>query len=63
MLRLIRTEKQYETALAKAYKLVQLDLRVGSAEADELESLTMLIERYEAKHYPIPPPSMHPLAM
>lgn len=34
-------------------------LRVGSAEADELEVLAMLIERYEAEHYPIAPP--HPL--
>src|SRR5436305_257472 len=59
MLRPIRTEKQYETALAKAYRLMQRDPRAGSVEADELDVLAMLIERYETEHYPVAPP--HPI--
>src|SRR4051812_16287866 len=56
MLHPIRTKKQYETALAKAYKLMQKKLRAGSKESDELEVLSMLIEKYEEKHYAIAPP-------
>ncbi len=59
MLKPIRNEKQYDKALSRAYKLLQGKLRSGSQEADELEVLTMLIERYEAEHYPIAPP--HPI--
>ena len=59
MLRPIRTEKQYESALAKAYRLMQRDPRPGSVESDELDVLAMLIERYEAVRHPIPPP--HPI--
>ncbi len=29
--------------------------RVGTSEGDELDILTMLVERYEDAHYPIPP--------
>jgi HTH-type transcriptional regulator / antitoxin HigA len=59
MLRPIRNEKQYDKALARAYRLMQSKLRAGSPEADELDVLAMLIERYEAEHYPIAPP--HPI--
>ncbi len=59
MLRPIRNDKQYDKALARAYKLMQGKLRASSPEADELEVLVMLIERYEAEHYPIAPP--HPI--
>jgi HTH-type transcriptional regulator / antitoxin HigA len=59
MLRPIRTEAQYEAALAKAYRLMQKPLKAGSKESDELEILSMLIERYEVLQYPVPPP--HPI--
>ncbi|HZK76574.1 MAG TPA: transcriptional regulator [Candidatus Kapabacteria bacterium] len=59
MLKPIRTERQHESALAKAYGLMQKPLRAGSKESDELEVLSMLIERYEEVHYPIAPP--HPI--
>ena len=59
MLKPIRTEKQYESGLERAYKLMQKNLRAGSAESDELEILSMLIERYEAERYPMTPP--HPV--
>ena len=59
MLRPIRTEKQYESALARAYRLMQKELRPGSSDSDELEILAMLIERYETEQYPMMPP--HPV--
>ena len=57
MLRPIRSKKQYDAALERAYLLMQKKLRAGSKESDELEVLSMLIERYEAAHYPIAPPN------
>ena len=59
MLKPIRTKKDYETALDRAYELMQKDLKAGSRLSDELEILSVLIEGYEEKHYPIPPP--HPI--
>lgn len=57
MLKIIKTEQEYETALEKAYNLIQQDIAHGSAKADQLELLTLLIEHYEKEHYPISPPS------
>ncbi len=59
MLRPIRTKKDHEAALERAYELMQKDIKEGSKLYDELEILSILIERYEDKHYPIPPP--HPI--
>lgn len=55
MLKPIKTKKDYESALAKAYELMQNDLKAGSKLSDELEILSVLIEAYEDKHYPILP--------
>ena len=33
-----------------------MDAQPGSAEEDELELLALLVEKYEAEHYPIDPP-------
>ena len=38
---------------------MQKDIKEGSKLSDELEILSILIEGYENKHYPIPPP--HPI--
>ena len=51
MIKIIKTKKAYESALARVAKI--FDAQVGSAEADELELLSLLIEHYEAEHYPI----------
>ena len=59
MIKPIKNKKQYETYLAKAYKLMQLDLHPNTQESDELELLTILIEAYEKEHFPISPP--HPI--
>lgn len=57
MLRPIKNKKQYEDALAQAYKLMQADLKVNSKESDELEILSILIKEFEEKHFPIPKPN------
>lgn len=57
----LRTEKEYESALARVFELMDgLPERAegmnGSEEA-EFERLVALIERYEDEHYPIEDPS------
>lgn len=59
MVKPIKSKRQYESYLKRAYALLQEDLQPNSAEADELEILTILIEAYEKLHYPITPP--HPI--
>ena len=50
----IKTEKDYEEALAEIEEL--LEVEPGTPEADRLEILTTLVEAYENKHYAIPLP-------
>lgn len=57
MLKPIKNKKQYEEALARCYALMQLKLKANSPESDELEILSLLVERYEELHYPVPPPN------
>jgi HTH-type transcriptional regulator/antitoxin HigA len=59
MLKPIKTKKEYDTALARIYELMQKDLKASSKLSDEVEVLSILVEAYEKKHYPIPPP--HPI--
>ncbi|MBW2663407.1 MAG: transcriptional regulator [Deltaproteobacteria bacterium] len=49
--RLIKNEKDYEKALFRVEQL--MDAEPGTAEMDELELLTALVEMYEDQHYPI----------
>ena len=53
-LRPIRTKRDYEAALNEAERL--WNSPAGSAKADRLEVLVLLIEAYEAKYFPIPDP-------
>jgi HTH-type transcriptional regulator / antitoxin HigA len=50
----IKTESDYDQALRRVEKL--WDSPVGSAESDELDVLSTLIEAYEREHYPIDMP-------
>lgn len=50
----IRSRKEYQAALAEVEHL--WDAPAKSVEADRLDVLTMLIESYERRHYPIPDP-------
>jgi HTH-type transcriptional regulator/antitoxin HigA len=47
----IKNEKDYQDALARLE--VIFDSRKGSKEGDELEILSILIEKYEDEHFPI----------
>lgn len=49
--KIIKTNKEYQTALERLDKI--FDAKKGSAEADELELLSLLIEQYEDKHFPL----------
>lgn len=59
MLRPIRNEEDYETALEEIEEI--WDASPGTVEADRLEILVMLVEAYEAEHYPVPDPD--PIAL
>lgn len=59
MLRPIRNEEDYETALDEIAAL--WEATPGTPEADRLDVLVMLVEAYEAEHYPIPDPD--PIAL
>jgi HTH-type transcriptional regulator / antitoxin HigA len=50
----IRTEEEYENALARIVEI--WDAESGSRESDELEVLAVLVEAYEEKHHPVDPP-------
>lgn len=51
----IKTEKNYENSLHKIEQLWASP--ENSVEGDELDILLVLVEAYEAKHYPIAPPN------
>jgi HTH-type transcriptional regulator/antitoxin HigA len=57
MLKPIKNNRQYEDALARAYELMQKNIKPNSKESDELEVLSILIKEYENEHYPVPKPN------
>lgn len=50
----IKIEKDYDLALARVNDI--FDAKPNTNDADELDILVTLIEKYEAIHYPIPEP-------
>ena len=52
--KLIKTQREYRSALRRVEEL--MDARRGTPQGDELELLAALIEIYEEKHTPVPPP-------
>ncbi len=52
--KILRTEEEYEAALAHVSDL--MNAKPDSPEEDELELWAMLVEQYEEKHFPIDPP-------
>ena len=52
--RLIKNEEDNDMALSRIEHL--MDAKPGTAEMDELELLTALVEMYEERHFPISPP-------
>ena len=53
----IKTEKDYQDALALVEPLFDKELELGSPESDLLEVMTLLIEKYENEHYNIALPT------
>ena len=53
-IRPIRTEADYEAALAEIERL--FDVTPATPEGDRLDVMVTLVEAYEAQHYPIPEP-------
>jgi HTH-type transcriptional regulator/antitoxin HigA len=53
-IRPIRNKDDYQAALDRLTSL--MDAEPGTEEGDELEVLAILIEAYEARHYPMGPP-------
>lgn len=50
----IKTESDYQTALRRMENL--FDAEVGTQESDEADILGLMIDHYEAHHYPIDAP-------
>lgn len=49
----IRNDVEYKSALAEISKLIDNEPVPGTKKGDRFEVLLMLVEVYEAKHYPI----------
>lgn len=55
----IRTEKDYQEALEIVSAMFDNQPKENTPEFDQMEILVLLIEAYEAEHYPVSPP--HPI--
>ncbi|MDZ7764696.1 MAG: ImmA/IrrE family metallo-endopeptidase [Melioribacteraceae bacterium] len=53
VIKLIKTEKEYEAALEEVERLIDIDPKLGTNNYDKLELLSHLISEYEDEHYPI----------
>jgi HTH-type transcriptional regulator/antitoxin HigA len=52
-MKLIKTESEYDVALARIDALMHIEDE--GPQLDELEVLGLLVAKYEEEHYPIPP--------
>jgi len=58
--RIIKTEEEYNKACARIFEIIQMNdapVLADSAEGEELDFLSILVEKYERENYPIPAPS------
>jgi len=56
MLKPIRTNKEYKIAIDRIYALMQKDIKVNSEDYNELDVLSIFVENYESKNFPIEMP-------
>ena len=49
----LRNEAEYEAAMAEIEQLLDEDVEAGSEGFDRLEFLSVLVEHFEEKHYPM----------
>ena len=54
--KIIKTEAEYEEALAEVERLIALDPEPGTPEGDSLELLSTLVETYEIERFPFDKP-------
>ena len=54
--KVIKSKSDYESALSAIEDLIDLDPEIGSTEAEQLELLTLLIQDYESKTFPMEMP-------
>ena len=50
----IRTQRDYKAALAEIERV--FEAKPGTPDGDRLEVLSTLVEAYEERHHPVPPP-------
>src|SRR5665647_137688 len=58
--KILRTEQAYNEACEKIYSLInstENPIETNSPEGEELELLSLLVEKYEQEHYPINAPN------
>jgi len=56
VIRPLRTEIDYEAALAEIERYFEREPKPGTREADRFDLLALVLEDYENKHWPIEPP-------
>lgn len=56
MLKPIRNRKEYKAAVDRIYELMQKKLKINSDNYNELDILSILVESYESKNFPIDMP-------
>lgn len=49
----LRTEEEYDAAVAEIDTLLDADVRAGSEEYERLEFLSVLVHAYDEEHYPM----------
>jgi HTH-type transcriptional regulator / antitoxin HigA len=59
-LKILKTEQEYNVACERIYHLIHSSenpIEPNSPEGDEIELLSLLVEKYEQEHYPIEAPT------
>jgi HTH-type transcriptional regulator/antitoxin HigA len=56
MIRPLRTEVDYDAALAEIERYFDNEPKPGTSEADRFDLLALVIEDYERRNWPIDPP-------
>ncbi|MCD4698368.1 MAG: helix-turn-helix domain-containing protein [Bacteroidales bacterium] len=58
--KILRTEQEYNVACARIYNLINSTekyIEADSPVGEEVELLSLIVEKYEQEHYPIEPPN------
>lgn len=58
--KILKTEQEYNLVCERIYRLMNSDQKAiepGSPEGEELELLSLLVEKYEQEHYPVDAPN------